>query len=149
MYNVIGMWRIKTGVTMIELLVVIGVIAILASSVSFIAIRPSLSRGTDSKRVTDLDSIRSALELYYHDNGFYPTTSNYLAAIYPQFLANEPHDPDLNRNYVYAGLTCASNKCTNYKLCARVDTLPRDASSCPGTPSCGPAGTCNYGLTPP
>lgn len=54
-----------TGFTLIELIVVIAIVAILVTIVA-VAINPAeqLARARDSKRVSDLDAIRAALNLY-------------------------------------------------------------------------------------
>ncbi|MFH1173469.1 MAG: prepilin-type N-terminal cleavage/methylation domain-containing protein [bacterium] len=58
--------------TLIELLVVIFIIGLLATMV---VIRVSSVRisGRDARRIADVDSIKSALEMYYEVNGTYPT----------------------------------------------------------------------------
>lgn len=63
----------QTGFTLIELLVVIAIIGILSTilMVSFAGIR---ERNRDSKRKSDLLEIKTALELYRSDKGFYPDT---------------------------------------------------------------------------
>lgn len=60
--------RGKKGFTLIELLIVIGILAILAA-VTLVALNPAelLRRSRDSRRLSDLDSIRSALTLYLAD----------------------------------------------------------------------------------
>ncbi len=59
------------GFTLIELLVVIAVIALLSTLTltSFSSVR---MKGRDIKRITDLQAIRKALEMFYNDNGYYP-----------------------------------------------------------------------------
>ncbi len=62
----------KKGFTLIELLVVIAIIGILAVVVlvSLSSVRP---KARDARRLADLDSYRTAFEIYYEDHGFYPS----------------------------------------------------------------------------
>lgn len=67
-------FTLSAGFTLIELLVVITIIAALAVSV-FVALNPAqrLKDARDSRRVTDLDTILSAVHEYVVDNkGSYP-----------------------------------------------------------------------------
>ncbi len=79
------------GFTLIELLVVIAIIGIL-STLAIVALGNARARSRDAKRVSDIRQIHSALELYFNDNGIYPTaitpgnslsngTTTYMAAI--------------------------------------------------------------------
>lgn len=61
------------GFTITELLVVIVVIAILAT-LSIVAYNGVQERTRDSRRKQDIATIQEALELYYADNGEYPNT---------------------------------------------------------------------------
>lgn len=60
------------GFTIVELLIVIVVIAILATLVivTFTGIQ---QKARDSKRETDIDALDSHLEAFYANNGYYPT----------------------------------------------------------------------------
>ncbi|HYF97459.1 MAG TPA: prepilin-type N-terminal cleavage/methylation domain-containing protein [Coxiellaceae bacterium] len=71
------MQKIKQfGFTLIELLVVIAIIGILASVV-LVSLNSARAKSRDAKRVADIKQIQLALELFYNDNGNYPTeTSN-------------------------------------------------------------------------
>lgn len=62
----------KKGFTLIEIMIVIVILGILATFVSGNYIT-SLKKGRDARRKTDLQQIQNALELYYEDQGFYPT----------------------------------------------------------------------------
>lgn len=68
------MRKSTSGFTIVELLIVIVVIAILAS-ISIVAYSGIQARARDSQRRNDVSEIVKALELYYADNGQYPTSS--------------------------------------------------------------------------
>ncbi|MDO8511680.1 MAG: type II secretion system protein [bacterium] len=65
----------KKGFTLIELMVVIGIIGIL-SSLILVSLNLARSRARDGQRRNDIKQIMTALELYYASNGEYPNTSN-------------------------------------------------------------------------
>lgn len=57
--------------TLIELLVVVAIIGLL-SSVVLASLNTARMKGRDARRIADLSQIRTALELFYNDNGYYP-----------------------------------------------------------------------------
>ena len=59
------------GFTLIELLVVIAIIGLL-SSIVLASLNTARAKARDAKRMEDLAQIRTALELYYSDHGYYP-----------------------------------------------------------------------------
>ncbi len=59
------------GFTLVELLVVISIIAVLASIVTA-SLGGAKGKARDARRIADLATIRLALAQYYSDNGFYP-----------------------------------------------------------------------------
>lgn len=65
----------QKGFTIVELLIVIVVIGILAALVlnTFSGVQ---RRARDTERQTDINSIATQLEVYYTDNGKYPTVAN-------------------------------------------------------------------------
>lgn len=99
------------GFTLLELLVVIGIIALL---VSFAAVSYNAAqvRTRDSRRKADLNSMKDALEQYYAANSFvYPTTcsnaSTYLRGSWPT-------DPG---TYTYTQSCAAASYC----ICAQME----------------------------
>lgn len=64
----------KKGFTLIELLVVIAIIGLL-STLAVVALGSARQKARDSKRLSDLKQIQTALELYYTDFNSYPTTT--------------------------------------------------------------------------
>ena len=62
----------RNGFSLVELLVVISIIATLTAILlpNFMGAR---EKATDSQRIQDLNSMRSALRMYYNDNQAYPT----------------------------------------------------------------------------
>ncbi len=61
----------KNGFTLIELLVVIAIIGILAAVV-MASLNNARAKARNSKRIQDMQQIKTALELYYSANGSYP-----------------------------------------------------------------------------
>lgn len=64
-----------SGFTLIELLVVVSIIGLL-STLTTISLNNAIKRARDAKRIHDMSQVRSALEIYYNNNGAYPTSDN-------------------------------------------------------------------------
>ena len=83
--------------TLIELMVVIVILGILAAFVV-----PRLTRRPEEARVTkakiEISNLEQALELYYLDNGMYPSTEQGLTA-----LIEKPQVGDLPQNWQEGG----------------------------------------------
>lgn len=63
------------GFTLIELLVVIAIIGVL-SSVILVSLNTARAKARDAQRLSDMQEVRKALEMYFADNGGYPSTSS-------------------------------------------------------------------------
>ncbi len=142
----------KKGFTLIELLVTISIIGILLS-LSFFGIQNARQSSRDGKRKSDLEAVRSALEMYKADNGKYPSTSSgmnlsSLPSLAPNYISSIPSDPlGGGRNYTYACTSVVSGNCIAYALCASLETGAGSVSGC-GV-SCGSGVSCNYKVTNP
>jgi prepilin-type N-terminal cleavage/methylation domain-containing protein len=131
------------GFTIVELLIVIVVIAILATLVivTFTGIQ---QKARDSKRQTDVDALDSHLEAFYANNGYYPTitdltsatwVSNNLKGLDPSALndpkgntitGNAPANGTYAYSYVTTGCTTnlassSTNECTSFALTAELE----------------------------
>ncbi len=146
--------RKMKGFTLIELLVVISIIGILVA-LSLFGLEGTRRASRDAKRKTDLELVRSGLEIYKSDCGVYPNDSQIiwgdtLVGLPPPvacsaantYISQIPKDPTSpKRDYKYAKLS--ANK---YVLCAFLEQTPTGLadpllSNCP---SCGTDGACNY-----
>jgi type II secretion system protein G len=99
--------KVKKGFTLIELLVVMAIIGILAA-VIMVSLNSSHSKAHDTKRASDVKELEGAIELYFSNNGQYPSVgtdnTGYLIstlqpALVPNYLATIPQDP------LYPGLS--------------------------------------------
>lgn len=110
------MKKINKGFTLIEMLIVITIIALLASLI-LVGMGGARAKTRDSKRIADLHNVMNALELYYAKNSVYPASTYNSSASWDTFktlLINAgigvnqvPKDPlnDSTRYYRYGGTT--------------------------------------------
>ena len=77
--------------TLIELLVVIAIISILATLL-LLQLGVARAKARDAKRIADVNQVRSALELYFDDQGKYVASTD-MTPLTPTYLINIPKDP--------------------------------------------------------
>lgn len=109
---------LKSGFTLIELLVVIAIIGILIA-VGSISYTRAVRLSRDSRRKTDLEQIRQALETYRSENNQYPSDASLETSLVPSFITTMPKDPkDGTAGYDY---TYDQTSLTTYTLCAELE----------------------------
>lgn len=89
----------RSGFTIVELLIVIVVIGILAA-ITIVAYNGIQNRAQDARRVSDLNRLSKAIEMYQADNGTYPASGGCLSSwacwsslIPAQYLPTPLRDP--------------------------------------------------------
>lgn len=155
------------GFTLIELIIVIGILSVLAA-VLFSVINPfaQFQKANDGRRKSDLSQIQKALEQYYQDSGKYPSSSDNYRIIgldfnlvdwgqsWQPYMNVLPKDPSSLKTYVYYSPNEANGQ--SYYLYASLDrggndpqTCYPNGAKCLNAPTSGCGGTCNYGVTSP
>lgn len=147
----------KNGFTLIEILVASTIIAVL--SVIGVASYTSINkRSRDAKRKSDLEQVRSALEMYRTDTGSYPGSSTGFALItglesvlVSTYMPSIPMDPKSTTaipvTYYYSPLGTVA-PFYSYCICANLESQTGISSTC-GAGVTLPTEGCNYGLKNP
>lgn len=136
----------NNGFTLIELVLVIGILAILAVFV-LATLNPleQFKKARDAQRKSDLGQIQKALEQYYQDHGRYPASST--TGLITDYNGNAitwggptgwapymnvvPADPDSQRTYVYYSSSADSYQ--SYRLYASLERGTSDPQTCTAT----------------
>jgi general secretion pathway protein G len=82
----------RAGITLIEMLVVITIIA-LFSAIAYQRLTPALEQGRVTAARTQIESLMSALQRYNIENGRFPTQEQGLDAVRPFLTKDIPLDP--------------------------------------------------------
>lgn len=158
----------SNGFTLVELLVVVGIIGILVAA-ALLVLNPiaQFQKANDAKRKGDLAQIQRALEIYYHDLGKYPQSSSNYKIIYngntaswgsnlfAPYMTALPKESTPGRTYVY--FSTPSNNPQSYYLYASLERnndpqLCNKGNACSSlsnnnisSTTCGL--TCNFGVS--
>ena len=97
--------RSKKGFTLVELLVVIAIIGLLASVV-IVSVGAARAKARDSRRITDMKALQTAMELYKDVNSgnAVDAQANLAGELVPNFIATIPTDPKTQADYVYSNV---------------------------------------------
>lgn len=159
------------GFTLLELLVTATLIAVL-TIIGIVSYASVNKRSRDAKRRSDLEQMRSALEMYRSDNSQYPGGSgsgitdgqfndaNTLSTslVSSKYMPSIPKDPAATNGsnapslYYYWPSSTTINGTTVYNgycVCATFENVPKDAPGTCGAPYNLPNAQCNYGLKNP
>jgi len=138
----------KFGFTLTELLITVSIIAILVT-IALAAYSTINKQSRDTKRKNDLEQIRSALEMYKADNGFYPAVnvdgtfgaaSNLAATLTPTYVALIPSDPLSTQIYGFEVLNAVGANYYGYCLCTKLESQSGSNTCTVSLPA-----NCNYG----
>lgn len=136
------------GFTLLEILVTITIIAVL-TAIGIVSYSSVNKRSRDVKRKSDLEQIRSALEMYRSDNAGYPDigagflTVGGLAGdlVLTGYMPAIPDDPSSGVDYYYDVIGTSS-----YCICADLETITSGSES---TCTVALPANCDYGLKSP
>lgn len=142
----------KRGFSLLEILVSITIIAVL-TAIGIVSYASVNKRSRDVKRKSDLEQVRSALEMYRADNGAYPNIgSGFLDAqgletdlVDSGYMPQVPDDPGSSGNYYYDAVD-TGGVYSAYCICADLETITSGSET---TCSVTLPGTCDYGLKSP
>ena len=117
------MRTIKTGFSLVELLVVISIIGVLigTASVNFITAQ---KQARDSRRLQDLEGIQTSLETYFAELQAYPTSSTEIDSAFDSGV--RPTDPKNDANFFYDWTHLTA---TGYCVCAHLEARLGNASA--------------------
>jgi len=113
----------QKGFTLVELLVVISIIGILATLL-LLQLGVARQRARDAARIAHINQVRTALELYFDDNGEYPEIATYAglgAVLATKYLTQLPADPLSAGTYVYKYAYDPAGTPTKYHIWAELE----------------------------
>lgn len=140
----------NTGVTLVELLIVVSIIGFLGAMVLTLTGQTQFFKSRDARRKGDIKRLQTALEDYASDNECYPTVDLMVCNTtnLSPYIQNIPCDPKTKESYLYEP---QSGTCpTWYRLYVNLENDQDPAISKVGcTNGCGPGQTYNYWFASP
>lgn len=106
----------QKGFTLVELLVVIAIIGTLATLL-LLQLGVARAKARDAKRIADINQLRSAIELYFDDNGGHYPDAITIGALGKYLSAPSlPTDPVTGVNYFYSRNPAGVNTAIQFHL---------------------------------
>lgn len=123
-----------------ELLITVSIIAVLIS-IGIASYTTINKQSRDTKRKSDLEQVRSALEMYRAENGYYPSTgsggwvafSSLAATLVTDYLPAMPTDPKRTVSYSYKATNASGGNYYGYCLSAGLESENPTDSCTPNT----------------
>lgn len=139
------------GFSLIELLVVIAIIATLVT-LSVVSYTTVNKRSRDTKRKSDVEQLRNALEIYRTENRMYPDTgggswtdaSNLSSVLVSTYISAIPSDPKSTQVYRYQATGESGGAYYSYCLSTKLEAEDPTDSCTPDT-----VNDHNYGVKNP
>lgn len=103
--------RLSKGFTLVELLVVIAIIGVLATLL-LLQLGVARAKARDTKRIADVNQLRTSVELFFDDNGgCYPTAITQASGNLTKYLSSgvvpaDPLDPTHLYQYAFTPNVC-------------------------------------------
>ncbi|MBI5614326.1 prepilin-type N-terminal cleavage/methylation domain-containing protein [Candidatus Gottesmanbacteria bacterium] len=134
----------RSGFTLIEVLVAATIIAVLVA-IGMVSYSSVNKRSRDAKRRGDIEQMRSALELFRSEYGYYPSvgsnawtnasglnTGDAATGLVPSFMPSVPSDPKSTQQYSFKATNASSGIYYGYCLSAKLETISSTTSTCTG-----------------
>lgn len=134
----------SAGFTLVEVLVAATIVGLL-STIGMTGFQAVTRSGRDALRKTDLEQIRSALEIYKSENSVYPASSSCApVGLTSGYINPYPADPKpaVSRYCYVAGASSIT-----YQLCAHLENGSGSDTGCGGGNQC--TVNCNYQVINP
>ena len=139
----------KKGFTLVEVLVAATILATLIGGV-VLSLNPisQIEKGQDAQRVSDLQAVKTALDLYYNDNKCYPTEIPFgnewrVNTVYMKEVPQDPKCTDDNQSICYRYRTDTTSSCPQWNVVfAQLSKDSQLTDTCPlsSLSSCAPQG---------
>ncbi len=142
---------LRRGFSLIELLVVIAIIATLVT-LSVVSYTTVNKRSRDTKRKSDVEQLRNALEIYRAENRLYPDVGsgnwtdagNLSSLLVTTYISAIPNDPKSTQSYRYQATGESGGSYYSYCLSVKLESEDPTDSCTPDTVS-----EHNYGVKNP
>ena len=135
-------WQVQRAFTLIEALIVVAILALLAT-LSIMSVKNQVLKGNDAKRKADINRIKIAVEEYEKDHNCYPQSvvcTGGGTGLQP-YLNKIPCDSTTNQSYAYEPSCTSGGCCPNwYRFYAKL----QNTADTEITPSIGPGNQYNF-----
>lgn len=144
--------KTKRGFTLLEVLVSATIIAVL-TAIGIVSYSSVNKRSRDVKRKSDIEQIRSALEMYRADTGAYPAlgsgswvnAAGLSTSLVSTYMPAVPAEPDSTKYYYYRAIA-TSGVYSSYCVCGNLETITSGSQT---TCTVALQTNCDYGLKSP